>query len=164
MKNEPYFWYNLGYDFGSFDEKIHIIKMTFLHNFQINSYYVKLCIYIQQVLLKHLESELTAIVEKEYTSEYLPGYPDVMIKNIFKINCPINNDTTTISVISYPNKIPYSYKEKFEEYIRFMKSYINKIDEMFYKSSNKTVNQLVNGLEKLGNIIQNKRIYEDKDE
>ena len=105
MKNEPYLWYTLGYEFGMFDEKIHMMKMTFLHNYGVTSYFVRLCAYIQQNLLKKLEEELTKLILKDYKTEYLPGY-DIVVKDIFKINRPLNNDTTELSVISSPRKLP----------------------------------------------------------
>lgn len=159
--NEPFFWYTLGHGFGTFDNKLQTMKMTFLHNFGVLSYYVRLCAYMQQTLLKQLEDQLTGLVIKEYKTSVLPGYPNVLVKDLFKINRPIQNDTTELSAITSPRKIPKSYKEIFNDSIYFMKSYIKTINKLFYKNKNKTVNQIIMGLDKLSQAIKNKRIYDD---
>jgi len=159
MKNEPYLWYTLGYEFGMFDEKIHIMKMTFLHNYGVTSYFVRLCAHIQQTLLKKLEEELTKLILKEYKSEYLPGY-DIVIKDIFKINRPLQNDTTELSVVSSPRKLPKYYKSTFDDSICFMSSYITKINLLFFNGKNDVVNKIIEGIDRLKDIIYNKRMYE----
>lgn len=162
MNNEPYLWYNLGYEFGIFDEKLYLMKMTFLHNFGVTSYFVKLCAYIQQNLFKKLEEELTNIITKEYKTEYLPGY-DIMVKDIFKINRPLKNDTTELSVITSPRKLPKYYKLLLIDSIYFMRSYIIKIYLLFFNNKNKnnTINDMIESIDKLKEIILNKRLYDN---
>lgn len=160
MKNEPYFWYTLGYEFGMFDDKLHAMKMVFVHNFGVTSYKVKLCAYLQQILLKQLEEKLTKLVLKEYKTEYLPGY-DIIVKDLFKINKPLCNDTTELSVITSPRKLSKSYKTIFDDHIHFMKLFIFKINSLFFNDKNDIINQLTDGIDKLREIIYNKRIYDD---
>lgn len=160
MINEPYFWYTLGYEFGIFDDKIHAMKMIFVHNFGVTSYFVKICAHIQQNLLKQLEEELTKLVMKEYKTEYLPGY-DIIVKDIFKINKPLNNDTTELSIITSPRKLSKSYRTIFEDHLHFMRLFVVKLKSLFFDDNNEIINNLIEGIDKLKEIINNKRIYDD---